>query len=56
MKKTLWALVVLNIMLLTLVFWKFGGENAAFAQRAPRGDYVMIPGRRQWGGLHLRYA
>ncbi len=42
----LWALVVLNALLLVGLTWKLGFENTAQAQaRRGSGDYVMIPGQ-----------
>jgi hypothetical protein len=41
--KTLYALVALNAALLVGLVWKMGGENTVHAQRAARGDYVMVP-------------
>lgn len=41
----LWALVVLNALLLVGLTWKLGFENTANAQPRGRGDYVMIPGQ-----------
>ncbi len=43
--RILWALAVLNAVLVMAVCWKLGGENTAYAQRAGRGDYVMLPGK-----------
>jgi len=41
----LWALAVLNAVLLVAITWKFGGENRAQAQARGRGDYVLLPAR-----------
>ena len=43
--RLLWTLAVLNAVLVTALCWKLGGENRAYAQRAGRGDYVMLPGK-----------
>jgi hypothetical protein len=40
----LWALAVINAMLLVGLSWKLGGENTARANFAG-GDYLMLPGR-----------
>ena len=44
----LWALVVINVLLLISFIGRFGSPNSAVAQparQAPRpGDYLMIPG------------
>jgi hypothetical protein len=42
----LWALIVLNAVLLLSFLNRVVGENTAMAQNAPRtrpGDYLMIP-------------
>jgi hypothetical protein len=41
----LWALALLNAVLLVALTAKLGGENTAQAQARGRGDYVMIPAR-----------
>lgn len=41
----LWALAVLNALLLVALTWKLGGENRAHAQAGGRGDYILVPGR-----------
>lgn len=43
-----WALIVLNVVLLGSFVWRLLPENTAFAQRAGaapagRGDYLIIP-------------
>lgn len=49
MKSTaVWALIVLNAVLLGSFVWRLLPENAAIAQRAPavpatRGDYLIVP-------------
>lgn len=44
--RIVWLLAALNAVLVAALCWKVGGENAAYAQRAPsRGDYVMMPAR-----------
>ncbi len=39
----LWALAVLNVLLLVGLTWKLGFENTAQAQARRGGDYVMVP-------------
>ncbi len=41
----LWALALLNAVLLVALTAKLGGENTAQAQVRGRGDYVMVPAR-----------
>ncbi|MGA2497662.1 MAG: hypothetical protein ABSH20_07960 [Tepidisphaeraceae bacterium] len=43
--RMLWTLAALNAVLVVALCWKLGGENTAYAQRAGRGDYIMLPGR-----------
>jgi hypothetical protein len=44
-KQILWALAALNAVLLVALSWRLGGENVAHAQRAARGEYIMVPAR-----------
>lgn len=41
--RLLWALVVLNVVLLIGVGMNFRWSSVAHAQRMARGDYLMIP-------------
>jgi hypothetical protein len=43
-KLTLWSLIALNVALLTVFVYRMVPENAASAQAARPGDYLMIPG------------
>ena len=44
-RQILWALAALNAVLLVALSWRLGGENVAHAQRAARGEYIMVPAR-----------
>src|SRR5688500_8823615 len=44
-RQILWALAALNAVLLVALSWRVGGENVAHAQRAARGEYIMVPAR-----------
>lgn len=44
-RQILWALAALNAVLLVALSWKLGVENVAHAQRAARGEYIMVPAR-----------
>ena len=41
--KVLWALAIVNAVLLTALMWKLGGDNPAHAQGVGRGDIIMVP-------------
>ncbi|MGE5612340.1 MAG: hypothetical protein ACM359_24040 [Bacillota bacterium] len=42
--KVLWALALLNVVLVVVLMIQLGGENVARAQEArPRGEFVLIP-------------
>jgi hypothetical protein len=41
----LWALAVLNAVLLVGLSWKLGGENQAKGNMMAAGDYIMLAGR-----------
>jgi hypothetical protein len=57
MKSTfLWALIVLNVMLLIGVIGRFSRPNAAVAQAVRRpGEYIMIPGEVTGGNAGVVY-
>lgn len=43
--RIIWALAIVNALLLVGLSWKLGGENKAYAQGGGRGDYIMVPAR-----------
>jgi hypothetical protein len=57
MKSTfLWALIVLNVLLLIGVVGRFSRPNAAVAQAVRRpGEYIMIPGEVSGGNAGVVY-
>lgn len=57
MKSTmLWALVVLNVLLLVGALGRFSRPNAAVAQAVRRpGEYIMIPGEVTGGNAGVVY-
>lgn len=54
--KVMWALVVLNVVLLAGLVFRFGRPNVAVAQPAPRpGEYIMVSGEVQGGPAAVVY-
>jgi hypothetical protein len=52
-RNIIWMLVVLNALLLVALAGRWGADNEAFAQAAPRratSSFVMLPGRVTGGG------
>ncbi len=57
MKKfTLWSLIVVNAALLAVFVYRMIPENAARAQAAAPGDYLMIPGEVIGGNNAVVYV